>query len=39
MDVTVGIEGEVEIELLLLLTENDLEQCGIDLDITDYAEP
>ena len=42
MDVTVrllgSIEGEVKIELLLLLTENDLEQHGIDLDINDYAE-
>ena len=42
VDVTVRLlgstEGKVEIELLLLLTENDLEQHGIDSDINDYAE-
>ena len=42
MDVTVrlqgNIEGEVEIELLLLYTENDLDNYGIDVDITDFAE-
>ena len=33
-----SIEGEVEIELLLLLTENDLEEHDIELNINDFAE-
>ena len=42
MDVTVrllgSIKGEVEIKLQLLMTENDLEEQDIDLNIIDFAE-